>query len=235
MSDWCWYFGDPEDARGYCEKAIRIGKEYGIPEFEAFCSQILGFTTKIADLEAAMNHFRNTSEELSLSQSLVGLKFKIEAPLYLRYRSGWAYSIAKADSTKALPFFLKAISMAKKVGNANWLFFSQLADLYCYLPSGELSNVRAETLSSIDSPFFAFRITRILAYSILGNLCLIEGDMGQAEDWLLKALSNTTNFHFKKVRGVHFSLTFLIALLVDCSCVMETLTEPRNTSPMVTL
>ena len=99
--------------------------------------------------------------------------------------------------------------MAKKVGNANWLFFSQLADVYCYLPSGELSNVRAETLSSIDSPFFAFRITRILAYSILGNLCLIEGDMGQAEDWLLKALVEYNEFPFQEGAGSTFFPYFL--------------------------
>jgi len=186
LAVWHWYYGEIELARDYSEKSIELARKYGISEVEALSNQVLGFTSRIEDLESSMEYFRR-SQQSSSEDGHSGFDLSA-ARGRVQWLLGLGNSWAKDDSLAALPYLLESIEIAKKVTTAPIvLIYRGALALWVYLPLGRWSEARNEVAGGLTvSHFESFPFATALVYTLLGNLCLREGDLGKAEEHLLK-------------------------------------------------
>ena len=189
LAVWHWYYGGTQTAREYAEKSLQLARKYGLSEIEALCFQILGFTSPIEDLQTAMEQFKRSEHMRSeYIRSWIDLSTAFGR---ISWWLGLSYSFAKDDSLAALPYLLESIQTAKMVSSAPivMLFRGSLA-LWGYFPLGRWSEARKEVAEALAwSHLESFPMLRGVVYAVLGNLCLREGDLGKAEEFLLKGYS----------------------------------------------
>ncbi len=190
FATWHWYFGDVEKAREYCDKSIQIAREYKIEEVEAMCNTILGCISPISDIQTAMKLFRK-SEMFGMEEGRTNFDIYPSARL-VHMRLGWGYCWATHDIKTALAHLLDALRYFQKVSSAAGILYLQnMASTFGYLPLGEWSKIKGELSDATSTSVIeSYPHIRALTYVALGNICLRQGELEDAENWLTKSYAD---------------------------------------------
>ena len=191
LAEWHWLYGEAKTAREFSEKCIQLAKRYGLSEINALCCIVLGFTSPIDDLAAALENFRK-AEELPIKSGRAEFDLSV-ASGRVEFWLGYAFRLATDDTKTALIHLHNCVKLVDKVGAglAIFVYGGSLA-LWGYFPSGEWSKARELASGRLAWPGFEFfSIIRQVSFAALGSISLREGKLAEAEEELLKGYAAT--------------------------------------------